>query len=204
MKTNLSLRTVQLPALLALAVALASSVLAQAPRPTPNQLVITENSSTDLSATYNGSPLTVTFTPLPPPAEQWSVSPPEGVIFDIRTRSGISSYGFIEPDNPALFNWIFSAPDPTETKNEIVVASDLRISDFLGQPGFEGLQFVPDGTTVIGIGVDRNTSSPIVLTFHDNAGSTELVPDNSSTFSLLVAGLMALFCVRRRAAVLAS
>jgi hypothetical protein len=68
--------------------------------PTLNQLIITENSPTDLSATYNGSPLTVmTFG-----ADGWNVLPPSGVVFNIfiprRSQLDIEQLGFTEPENP--------------------------------------------------------------------------------------------------------
>ena len=68
--------------------------------PTLPELVITENSPTDLSVTYNGSPLTVTGG-----HDGWLFSMPSGVIlnFDlIPPQFKVKILGFLEPENPAL------------------------------------------------------------------------------------------------------
>jgi hypothetical protein len=57
--------------------------------------------------------------------------------------------------------------------------------------------FVSDGTRVNPAGFDLNTFTGIALTFHDNAESTESVPDRGSTFGLLFFSLTALVGLNR-------
>jgi hypothetical protein len=197
MKTNLSVRMFKLSALLALAIVLAQPVFAT---PMLNQLVITENSPTDLSATYNGVPLTVT--PLfPGVADAWFFSPPSGVIVDFRNIPPLETVhllGFVEPDDPALANLVFVDDD-----GRVHVSSDVPFAPLLNDFG-DSFKLVSDGTIVGPLGFDRNNRIPVELTLHDNAGSSESVPDNSSTFTLLGAASTALFCARQRAAVRAT
>lgn len=194
MKKKLSVRMLKLPAFLALAIVLAQPVFAT---PMLNELVITENSPTDLSATYHGASLIVT--PVVPGAHDfWFISPPAGVIFNfelIPPKGQVTLLGFIEPDNPALGN-VLSVDD----EGRLLLISDEPLAPLVG----DSLKLVSDGTTVGPMGFDRNNRIPIELTFHDNAGSSEPVPDNSSTFTLLGAALIALLCAIRRAAIRAT
>jgi hypothetical protein len=119
---------------------------------------------------------------------------PQGVILDFRHLVGSSDLGFIEPDNPTLLNLLTLIQEG----QGLLVSSDLPLSDFLSDPTIS-LKLVSDGATVSPVGSDHITRTAIALTFTDNAASSE--PDNSSTFSLLVFGLIALFLARRRAAV---
>ena len=188
MKTNPSLRMFKLLAILfAFGIALAQPLFAT---PMLNQLVITENSPTDLSVTYNGAPLTVT--PVVPGAHDfWLISPPAGVIFNfelIPPQGKVNLLGFIEPENPALGN-LLSVDD----EGRVLVISDLPLAPFLNDPAVgDSLKLVSDSTTVGPMGFDRNNRIPIELTFHDDAGSTEPVPETGSTFCLLLVGLTAL------------
>lgn len=194
MKTNLSVRMFRLSALLALAIVLAQPVFAT---PMLNELVITENSPTDLSATYNGASLSVT--PVVPGAHDfWFISPPSGVIFNfelIPPFATVRLLGFIEPENSALGN-VLSVDD----EGRLLLISDEPLAPLVG----DSLKLVSDGTTVGPMGFDHNNRIPIELTYHDNAGSSEQAPDNGSTFTLLGAALIALLCATRPAAIRAT
>src|SRR5438132_1614986 len=70
-----------------------TAVLTQRAFASQNELIITENSPTDLSATYNGSPLTV----LLGGPEGWDVLPPSSVVFSI--SGAVEQLGFTEPED---------------------------------------------------------------------------------------------------------
>jgi hypothetical protein len=127
----------------------------------------------------------------------FGVEPPTDVIFNIDIpRPGqpdIENFAFIEPDDPTLVNWI------STFSGELVILSDLPSSLL---PNDNHTLFVSDGTTVGGIGFDRNNFMGITLTFHDAASrEPPLLPDRGSTLSLFAAALIALFFARRRSAV---
>ena len=179
----------------AISIAVAQLAFGQA---TTNNLVFIENSPTDLSATYlsatsNELPLSVTGAP-----DEWLVSTPSNIILNVHDRlppSGtFSTIGFIEPENPALFNWIVQA---TET-SDFFVTSDLVLADFVNDPAVGPfIKLSSDGATVGPVGIDTNNRLSISLTFRDMAARNEAVPDNASTFGLLSLALAALVGVSR-------
>ena len=154
-----------------------------------HQLIITENSATDLSATYDGSQLTVT-----PPIGQlaFTVVPPSGVRFEplIFPRE-IENIAFIEPEDPTLVNWISFA------SGDMNIISDFPSSLLLANIDPKKILFVSDGATVDGVGIDLNDTTAIALTFRDKAGAAE-APETGSTLALLFFSLIALVSVNRR------
>ena len=173
MKTNLSFRIFKLYTPLGIAIAAAI-----VPRPASagtvnNTLLITENSPTSLSVTYNGS--TLTATPVGP--EQWHV------VFPFSFHS-IFTKQWIEPENSSLVNRVSF---PMFIFNTLTIFSDVTP---IGPPSSR----VPDGTAVQ-IGTDNN-GVPVIATFDDDAGRTE-VPDTGSTFALLLLSLIGLLGATR-------
>jgi VPDSG-CTERM motif len=135
-----------------------------------HQLVITEASSSSLSATYDGNPLI--FAPLAP--DSW-------LAFTTITTS--APVFWIEPENPLLANE-FSVSPPFG-----FVFSDSTVN--------EGATAEPDGFTFVGAGMDA-TGALVDVTFHDNAAGTEVVPDAGATCSLFAVSLMGLAFLRRK------
>jgi len=178
------------PRLRVLATAIAAGLLTQSLSAGTIPLVITENSASDFTATYNGSPLSPTFEG----NDQALFSLPGVQLFnDISGVNGGSHFadvGFSEPDDPALFNSIVAGHDQNDAPS-VFIHSDLPIAPFqqFGVP----LTLFPDGSSII-IGFDNLINqNTIVLTFHDNAGNTESVPDKGSTLALLALALAGLF-----------
>jgi len=176
MKTNPSFRIFKLYTLVPLGIAIAAAIVT---RPVSavtvnNTLLITENSPTSLSATYNGSTLTVT-----------SVAPEEwNVVFNPGGSSGsFFTRQWIEPEHSNLVNRV----SPITFGSFMVVSDVTPIVPRLVKP-------VPDGTAVQ-IGTVDNV--PIIATFDDDAAPKERVPDTGSTFALLLLSLIGLLGATR-------
>jgi hypothetical protein len=169
MKTNPSFRIFKLYTFVPLGIAIAAAIV---PRPvsagTVNTLLITENSPTSLSVTYNGSQLTATSVG----PEQWQV------VFPFSFHS-IFTKQWIEPENSSLVNRVSF---PMFIFNTLTIFSDVTP---IGPPSSR----IPDDTAVQ-IGTDNN-GVPVIATFDDDAGGTE-VPDTGSTFALLLLSLIGL------------
>jgi hypothetical protein len=167
MKTNLhNVRYITL------AMAIAAALAAQPIRASViNNLVLTENSSTSLTATYNGSTSAVTVTLLGPDA--WQLDILSWVFFS----DNPGTY-WTEPDNSAAFNFVNAVgPD----RGEVIGV----FSEDAGTGGH------PNGTTVPNLGTDPANGAPIYVTFNDN-GDQLPVPDKGSTFGLLFLSFIAL------------
>jgi hypothetical protein len=183
MKTSPSPKIFKPSSLIALGIAITAvlvspSALAQ-PAPTPHQIVLTENSSTSLTATYDGSTtgVTVTFDGTFLGADFWHVTFPSTVTFSIHPIGGVN---WIEPENSSLVNEV---EFPTAPFNDLVVSSD-----FTEPPG---LTSVADESTVNNVGTDSSDGASISVTFDDD-GDVATVPDTGSTFVLLALALIAL------------
>jgi hypothetical protein len=137
----------------------------------PNSIVITENSSTGLAATYNGSSLTVT--PISP--DLWSFTLPAGFL-------SLGQPQWTEPGNSSLVNYV----DFTSNLAAIVHSDILSNSAF--STNADGT-FVQVGTVL---------GAPVVASFTDLAGASEGVPDTGTTGSLLGLSLMGLGFLRRK------
>ena len=161
MKTNLlsKLRTL---AFLGIAIAAAST---QPLFAVPLDLQITENSSTSLSATLDGSAVPVQNTA----PDRWTLTFADTFVF------AVFDVPWVEPDgSPSLGNFVSG----TGT-NQLFVLSDFPVGDD-----------TPDGTTqtqsvfISGIRTDIN------ITFHDH-GDGATVPDTGSTLGLLFLAMIA-------------
>ena len=139
-----------------------------------HQLVLTENSSTSLTATYDGSTTGVTVTFLS--RDTWMVLFPQ-VSF------GHSFPAWNEPENSGLLNLILLF----EAENHLTLHSDFSAPDFTG---------AKDGTTFHNIGFANSDGAPVSLTLFDNAGAAE-APETGSTLGLLFLSLVALLGATR-------
>jgi VPDSG-CTERM motif len=141
-----------------------------------NNIVITENSnsSTGLTATYNGSTsgVTVTFVS----ADHWTITFPSTV--------NLSPLGvdWVEPENTGLGNAV-TAP----ALNFVNVLSDVTTT----------FSPVANGTTVMNVGTDFSNGGTINATFNDN-GDVAAAPDTGTTASLLGLSLTGLAFFRRK------
>jgi len=155
--------------LAAFAVVIAAALAAQPMRATAiNNLVITENSSTSLTATYNGNPATV----INIGPDLWILANP-GVFFN-DTIDRV----WTEPDNAAGIN-NFGRVGPS--LGDVV---DIQ-SDLSGSGGN------PNGTTVPNLGTDSTNGGSVSVTFFDN-GDVATAADTGSTLGLLALALAAL------------
>ena len=164
---------------LVLALAIAAVLVAQPVRAVSivNNIVITENSSTSLSATYDGSTTGVTVTFLGP--DQWDVTFPSTVTF---SQSG--GVNWTEPENSSLGNEVTFFTRPT---NELGVLSDFALA---------GVITTGNGTTLNNVGNDSANGGSISATFNDN-GDVATVPETGSTLGLLSLSVIALLGATR-------
>jgi hypothetical protein len=175
MKTNTSLKIFKLPTLVLIAMAIEAALLAQPVFAVPvHKIVLTENSSTSLSATFDGSTTGITVTKLG--SEHWIVTFPATVFLSL-TRAF-----WVEPKNSALGNAVVFNPS-----NSISVVGDA-ITNFTP---------VADKTIVKNVGVDTRDQVSISATFDDDAARAETVPETGSTFGPLFLSLIALLGAMR-------
>ena len=140
---------------------------------TTNSIVITENSSTSLTATYNNG----SIPPTPNGPDSWFLQFPITVVFQS------PSLAWIEPENPSLANAVSFPPGG----NAINVHSDVS-SNFT--------PVMDEGT--VNVGTDIINGLPISLTFDDDAATAEAtVPETGSTLGLLSLSLTGLFGASR-------
>ena len=166
MKTNL--QNVRFIIFAIAAVLAIQPVLAQ----TTNSIVITEDSSTSLTATYSNGSVTV----LSHPPDFWQLVFPQSVVFNANAASA-----WIEPENPSLANAVNSPHFDT-----LNVFSDIGST----------LPPVMDEGTIANVGTDSQNGGTISLTFDDDAATAE-VPDTGSTLALLFLSLTVLFGANR-------
>ena len=140
------------------------------------EIVFTENSSTDLTATLDGTPLSVFNVS----EDRWTMSLPLGSFFD-RTSPGIGQW--IEPENSSLIN------------RATGVFTSINIQSDLTRPAT--LAFA-DGTRVsFGRMTSPMGSGEVFATYFDRANGTS-VPDAGSTAALLGLALLGIEGFRRR------
>jgi hypothetical protein len=180
MKTNPSLKIFKLSSLIALGIVSAAALVTQpvlAAVLVNNSIVLTENSSTSLTATYKGSTsgVTVTFNSL----DHWTVTFPASVSFFSGPFSSTRWWQEPEPSpdpNFTLANFVFLGG------HTVTVASEQRTN--LG-PG------LPNNTASPSVGVDGIV--PISMTFNDHSD----VPDTGATLGLLFVSVIALLGLNR-------
>jgi len=159
--------------LLPLAFAIAAALVSHATfANTVNSLVLTENSSTSLTATYNGSSLTVGFVS----PDHWEIRFPDTAAFsDVLVN-------WVEPENSSLGNVVFFVSEISS----VIVSSDVSTA----------ITPVANGTTVNNVGFDFSNNENISATFFDK-GDVAAVPETGSPFGLLFLSLTALLGATR-------
>jgi hypothetical protein len=141
-----------------------------------HSFVITENSSTSLTVTYDGSPLTVNFLG----SETWTFLLPTGFL----------------SNNPGQ-NVQWTEPENSNLANSVLFGSDITRGGFAQSDQSINNQFppTPDGTSVE-VGTDGGVA--VFATFHDNAaGSETAAPDTGSALGLFSLALTAVFGASR-------
>jgi len=142
-----------------------------------HQFVITENSSSLLSVTYDGSPLTV-----------------------ISNVSGTDTWSFALPPGflsvPLAGSWQWTETDNLSLVNLVNFGSNITRAGFIQSdvPQSTAFPTLGDGASVQ-VGVDGGT--PVFAAFYDR-GDVAAVPDGGTTCSLLALSLTGLALVRRR------
>jgi hypothetical protein len=185
MKTLLSVGAA-IPRLLALAIAITAAVVTQPASAITHQLVITENSSTSLSATIDGNSLEVE-------GHIESLGPNKWLIEDdfVMFNVPIQSFSWVELENSSLGNAVSFGEDEFgfPVINAAFIVSDVSTN------------FTPkaNGATVNNVGlyeVSIFLSEPLSATFIDNS-DVAAAPDAGSTFGLLFLSLIALLGASR-------
>jgi hypothetical protein len=147
---------------------------------TANTLVITENSSTSLTATLNG--VSYSFTG----SDQWAVLIP-GAMFVEHPHT----IQWQEPPGETTFNRV---SEPNGLGTFLFVSSDL--------PSIPGESGLPNGATdttgfTIILAGSGGMQAPLDVTFIDN-GDIPSVPDTATTLPLLGLALAAMGFAKRR------
>ena len=146
-----------------------------------NNIVLTENSPTDLSLVYTGALFTSSsFTVMKTAPDMWTITLPSSDFFAF-------SNGWIEPENSLAVNEVTHST--TVSPNQFFVHSDLSI--------LQNTTSSPDNTAIL---VGANTFGAFFLTFHDVAMSAEAsqgVPDGGSTITLLSLAAIGLLTFKR-------
>ncbi len=145
-----------------------------------HQFVLTENSSTTLSVTYDGVSLTLNFVS----SDSWNFILPAGFV---NTSVG-GSQAWTEPQNSNLVNLVGFGTDITRAAS---ITSDLTIDPLPGG----GVSPIADGTSVQ---VGTVGGVAVFATFNDKAAASEAVPDTGTTCSLLALSLIGLAFLRRK------
>jgi hypothetical protein len=169
----LSSSTLKTRPLALLAAAIALLVLQSASAAPIHNLVITENSSTSLTVTYDGSTTGVDVNYIS--GDHWGVT----VGFPV-TFSGNPQW--TEPEDPSFFNVL-----TLSGVNQFIVNSDFFSN---------GTTPLADGATLPNFGTDARNGAPISITFNDH-GDVAAVPDAGSTSLLLLLSLAVLFGAAR-------
>src|SRR5690242_8831982 len=190
MKTSPKLFKLCILAALGMAIT-AELALTQSALATTHSLVITENSSSSLSVTLDGSSTGITVTNTG--TEQWDIT------LSITNLSflGNARFNWIEPESSNKFNGVYFGPQGIDgvnlQENEMLVFSDSTPLDASSLK--DG---VPTPFVVGGIEVNGDIEA-IYATFHDNAASSEpnAVSDTGSAFDFLLLSLIGLFGVTR-------
>jgi hypothetical protein len=150
---------------------------------TGDSLVITENSSTSLTATWDGASVPVANNS----ANNWSITLPVPVYIGF-TGEGAGAFT-PEPSGETGFNNVFDVGTTGLFGNVVTVASDVGTTTGTETQAADGV-FTQVGADASGV--------PVFLSFHDvgDGGSTP-TPDGGSTALLGVLSFLALFGVAR-------
>ena len=136
------------------------------------QLILTESSSTSLTATLDGAPLTV----LNPSPDHWLVG--------LQGVTGAAA--FAEPESSTEANLVMG--DPSTAFVDMTVVSDDPIA---------GVAFFPNGETNL-TAFHLVTGAPLDVTFNDLGDGRTSIPDTASTLGILGVSVAAMLGLRRR------
>jgi hypothetical protein len=161
------------PPLARLAVAITAALISQSLY-ADHILVLTETSSTTLTATYDGSAVGVSVINIS--SDHWGITLPSGLSFS-------GSPQWTEPDNSSFVNVV-----TTSGNNQLIVNSDFFPNN---------TQPMADESTFSNFGTDTRDGAPISITFDDDGDVASTVPETGSTFTLLVLSLVVLACAHR-------
>jgi hypothetical protein len=155
-----------------------------------NQLLITENSDTSLTVSWNGSSITPTFVA----DDHWTFNTPIGIYLGGEISSGVPNGASIpEPGGSSITGPWNNVYTTSTTATPYVTLVDVQ-SDVSTTSGTATIL----ANDVAGLAGDDATGIPVYITFNDlgdSSGTT--VPDNGSTVALLLISGMALFGVGR-------
>ncbi len=156
-------------------------------------IVLEENSSTSLTATYDGLTTGITVTPGGPDA--WTVTFPMTVMFGSNNPGFFGLVDWAELPGMADSGLVNEVVFPVG-QNSLAVFSDRPPAN----PGL--LPPLPDSSiTLTSVGTDSSSNpGDIFAIFSDAAGTSETtttVPDTGTTFDLLFVSLIGLSAVRR-------
>jgi hypothetical protein len=143
-----------------------------------HQLVFTENSSSSLSVTFDGSATGITVMNTTP--DNWAVN--------------TSSLSFAEGTS-FLAEW--GEPETAGSKNVIALFTG-DTNNFSVSSETEGASTVTNGFTYVGLLTFISDGVPVDVTFNDNGDTTRGVPDTGTTASLFGLSLMGLAFLRRK------
>ena len=164
-----------LPALMiAITAALAQPVLASV----QHQLIFTEDSSTSLAVTFDGSTSGITITFIGD--EEWLVDLPFALTDN-------TAANWTEPED-SLFNYVEFMGGP---RNRLIVHSDATL---FGSP--HSFPLGANGTAV-DFGIDLSDNVAVQAVFNDN-GDVATAPDTGTTASLFGLSLTGLAFLRRK------
>ena len=144
-----------------------------------NSIVITENSSTSLTVTYNGSTSGITITFIE--GEEWVVFLPFAI-------TGGTAANWTEPEDSSLFNY---AEFIGGSRNRLIVHSDATLFGFPHQ-----FPLGANGTPV-DFGINLSDNVAVQAVFNDN-GDVAKTPETGTTLSLFGLSLMGLTFLRRK------
>jgi hypothetical protein len=142
-----------------------------------HNIVLTENSSTSLTATYDGSTTGVTVILNSP--DNWVVNVPATVSFN---GMGIAD-SWIEPENASLSNFVSGSTNAPQ----LAVVSEFNLLGDVANGSQSPFIF----------GTDSSNSGFVFVTFNDNGdtAASTTVPDTGSALGLLFVSVIALLGV---------
>jgi hypothetical protein len=141
-----------------------------------HQMVFTENLSSSLTVTFDGS--SAGFTVLNPSPDAWSVTGSQSLA---EGTNFFAIWG--EPSNDLSLNQVLLNGG---SGNTFTVISDFPVATG-----------VPNGFTYVGLFTDTSDGVAVDVTFNDN-GDTARTPDTGTTGSLLGLSLVGLAFLRRK------
>jgi hypothetical protein len=172
--------------------AIISPVLRVSAQTSPDTLAITENSSTSLSALWNGSTSGVSVTRNS--SDNWTITLPVSILLGDAEAPG-SGAAIPEPEATGIlgpWNNVTTAASPSggpQFINQVSVISDSSTTSGFATPVADGV------STAVGF---TATGVPVFLTFDDDGDTTRNpTPDAGSTALLGVLSFLALFGVAR-------